>query len=99
MSGAQRLEAVVRGRVQGVGFRLFVLRAARALRLEGWVRNEPGGVVRAVAEGARADLDRLLATLREGPPGARVDRVDEQWSEALGDLGTFDVRSGWHSGD
>lgn len=96
---AERLEAVIHGRVQGVGFRVFALREARSLGLTGWVRNEPDGGVRCVAEGPRDALERLLGELRDGPRGAHVDRVDERWSPAIGDLGGFDVRSGWHSGD
>ena len=52
-----RLDATVRGRVQGVGFRWFVLREAMALRLDGWVANTPEGSVQCVAEGLRPDLE------------------------------------------
>ena len=60
------------GRVQGVGFRWFVREQARTLGVSGWVRNEPDGTVRLVAEGAPAALDALEARLREGPPAAVV---------------------------
>jgi acylphosphatase len=72
-SGHERMIAEVRGRVQGVGFRWFVRREARALGLTGRVRNEPDGSVRVEAEGPREDLDRLAEELRAGPPGSRVD--------------------------
>lgn len=98
-AGPARLEAVVHGRVQGVGFRVHVRRAARGLGLTGWVANEPGGRVRTVAEGPRTALDRLVAVLREGPPGAWVERLDVGWARATGEYAGFDVRSGWHSGD
>ena len=94
-----RLEAVVEGRVQGVGFRMFVVDRARDLGLVGWVANEPGGHVRCVAEGPRRSLELLLADLREGPRGARVERVADTWPSATGEFGRFGVRSGWHSGD
>jgi acylphosphatase len=94
-----RLDATARGWVQGVGFRVHVLRAARDLGLVGWVANEPGGRVRCVAEGPRENLDRLLEALREGPPGASVERVDDSWAPASGEFTRFEVRSGWHSGD
>jgi acylphosphatase len=94
-----RLEAVVHGRVHGVGFRIFVVRTARRLGLVGWVANEPGGRVRSVAEGSREALDALLDELREGPPGAWVERVDAAWSSASGAFSDFDVRAGWHGGD
>jgi acylphosphatase len=95
----ERLEAVVHGRVHGVGFRVFALRAARRLALRGWVANEPGGRVRCVAEGPRDVLETLVRELREGPSGALVDRVDVTWRPATDEFAGFDVRSGWHSGD
>lgn len=97
--GLARLEAVVEGRVQGVGFRVFVLRRARDLGLVGWVANEPDGTVRCLAEGPRAALEELLAALREGPRGADVRGVHEAWARFSGGLSRFEVRSGWHSGD
>ncbi len=99
MTVIERLEAGVRGTVQGVGFRWFVLRNASRLGLTGWVANAADGSVRVVAEGppdAIADLEALLA---EGPPGARVARVDGRRLVATGDFGRFEVRSGAHAGD
>ncbi len=84
--------AVVRGRVQAVGFRDFVQRRARFLRLNGYVRNLPDGQsVEVVAEGQRADLEQLLERLKEGPSLSRVDRVDEEWREASGRYSDFGV--------
>ena len=94
-----RLEAVVHGRVHGVGFRVFAFGAARSLELRGWVANEPGGRVRVVAEGPLDDLRRLARALRSGPPAAIVDRVDETWLPASELFATFEIRSGHHSGD
>jgi acylphosphatase len=96
---AERLEAVVHGRVQGVGYRIFVIRQATRLGLTGWVANEPSGRVRCVAEGPRDALEALLGILREGPDGAAVERVDAIWSPAIGGFADFDVRTGWHAGD
>ncbi len=99
MTDRARLEAVVHGRVQGVGFRMFTVDRARDLGLVGWVANEASGRVRCVAEGP-ADSLRVLATrLHEGPPGAFVDRVDEAWRPPTGEFQRFEVRSGWHAGD
>jgi acylphosphatase len=95
----RRLEAVVHGLVQGVGFRMFVFDTAIELGLDGWVANEPDGAVRVVAEGPDRVLGRLLARLRAGPPAARVDSVSEAWSAASGTFTGFSVRSGWHMGD
>lgn len=99
MTERARLDAVVRGRVQGVGFRYYVVRRAAGLRLDGWVANEADGSVRCRAEGDRAELETLLAALREGPPGAWVDDVRTEWGPATGGLGPFTVRAGAHSGD
>ena len=93
------LEAVVRGRVQGVGFRYFVLDRAVQLGLVGWVANEPDGSVRCFAEGPRADLEILLGELGQGPLGGRVDDVQANWGPPGGRFDQFTVRSGWHSGD
>ena len=86
---AQRLHATVRGKVQGVGFRWFVERAARSLGLTGWVRNREDRSVELVAEGPPAVLDRLAAALHEGPPGASVDAVEQRRGEATGEFSRF----------
>ena len=67
--------AVVRGRVQGVGYRFFAMRAARELGLNGWVRNLPDGSVETFAEGDDAAMEQYLARLRSGPLVSRVDEV------------------------
>jgi acylphosphatase len=67
----------VHGRVQGVGFRWFVVRLARACGVTGGVRNEADGSVTAVAEGDAESLAKFLAGLEQGPPAARVERVEE----------------------
>jgi acylphosphatase len=95
----ERLDATIRGRVQGVGFRYFVIRHATDLDLTGWVANEWDGSVRCVAEGPRPALETLLASLERGPAGALVDRVFTAWGPASGAFRTFDVRSGGHGGD
>jgi acylphosphatase len=94
-----RLEATVHGRVQGVGFRYFVLRSAAELELVGWVANEADGSVRCVAEGPKLALEALLAALRDGPRGAVVSSVAEDWLPATGRFERFGVRSGGHRGD
>ena len=94
-----RLDAVVHGAVQGVGFRWFVIRVAGGMGLKGWVANERDGTVRCVAEGPRAQLDRLLGELQTGPAGASVEDVVATWLPASGGLEGFTVRASWHRGD
>jgi acylphosphatase len=96
---ATRLEATIRGRVQGVGFRYFVVRRAMELDLVGWVANTADGSVRCVAEGPPAALDALEASLRSGPLGAIVDGVDLVRMPGTGRFDRFAIRSGAHSGD
>lgn len=93
-SGRQRLAAVVSGRVQGVGFRHYVRGWARKLDLTGWVRNEPDGTVRVVAEGEAGALDRLTRLLWGGPPTAAVESVVAERGEETGTFEAFDVRHG-----
>jgi len=90
--GVERFTAHVQGRVQGVGFRAFVVARARSLRLAGSVRNLPGGDVWVEAEGSRETLERLLAEIRQGPPAARVSAVLVTWGEPIGSKG-FEI--GW----
>jgi acylphosphatase len=94
-----RLRAVVRGLVQGVGFRWFVQREAGRLGLVGWTSNLDDGSVEVVAEGATRSLEALVRQLRAGPPGASVSAVDAHMGPAHGDLVDFAIRSGAHRGD
>jgi acylphosphatase len=94
-----RLEATVRGRVQGVGFRYFVVRRAMDLRIVGWVANDSDGSVVLVAEGPPDALDALEAELRVGPIGAVVEGVDAVRMAGTGRHERFRIRSGSHSGD
>jgi len=86
-----RVRIVVRGRVQGVGFRYFVVLRARELGLSGWVRNLPDGTVEAEAEGPRPQLERLIHELRQGPRPANVTGVDATWSHGQAKHLGFDV--------
>ena len=94
-----RLEAVVRGRVQGVGFRYWVVRRATGLGLAGWVANELDGSVRCVAEGDAGSLDELESLLRAGPAGAIVETVQAVRMPATHAFTGFGVRSAGHRGD
>jgi acylphosphatase len=86
------LQAVVRGRVQGVFFRAFVEGQAEQLHLTGWVRNLPGGVVEVKAEGEKSGLEKLVGYLKKGPPAARVDNVKVEWADYSGSFSGFRIR-------
>ncbi len=87
-----RIEITVRGRVQGVGFRYFVLQQARDLGLTGWTRNQSDGAVLTVAEGPRAALEELASRLRLGPPMSRVSECSAQFYSASGEFRGFEIR-------
>lgn len=86
------LRALVRGRVQGVGFRAFAVDSGAKLALTGFARNTRDGHVEVVAEGLQSSLDALLALLRRGPSMSRVEHVDVSWGVATGDYAGFTVR-------
>jgi acylphosphatase len=71
------LHVVIRGRVQGVGFRWFVREQGRLLGVCGWVKNRSDGGVEVTADGDAAALEMLRARLRRGPPGADVTEVED----------------------
>jgi len=88
---------LVRGRVQGVGFRWFVHREASELDLRGWVRNTEDGEVEIVAAGEEDNLEELRKSLKKGPRGSRVDGLVEHRlaeSEAEG-LSAFKIQGAW----
>src|SRR5271154_3205804 len=91
-SHVQARRFVVRGRVQGVGFRWFVEREAHILQIAGWVRNNFDGSVEVLAVGTVGQLTALRSRLQEGPRAARVDGVDEADAEPVAGLTSFQVR-------
>jgi acylphosphatase len=89
--GPARLRALVRGRVQGVGFRANVQHEGARLALAGWVRNLSDGAVELEAEGENEALEKLLAFVKQGPRSARVDSVITEWLEPAGLSRPFQV--------
>ena len=86
-----RLHTIVEGRVQGVGFRYFVMESAGELGLTGWVRNRWDGSVEVLAEGSRLALEKLLAALYRGPRSSFVTSVHVSWEPASGEWSSFHV--------
>jgi acylphosphatase len=81
---------VIRGRVQGVGFRFSMVRKARELGVTGWVRNLRSGDVEAMVEGSPEAVEAMIAWAHRGPPGAHVAAVDIR--EGEGSYADFDIR-------
>lgn len=75
------LHLILSGRVQGVGFRYFVLEEARALRLTGYVKNLAGGEVEVLAEGPEESLTVFFREVKQGPSLSRVTGVREEWTD------------------
>jgi acylphosphatase len=81
---------IVRGRVQGVGFREYLRREAERLNVNGWVRNRHDGTVEAMLYGSPEDVARILKWTQRGPPAAHVTAVDV--TDASGEFETFEHR-------
>ncbi len=87
-----RLSVSIRVRVQAVSFGYHTLREARRLGLNGWVRNERDGSVRAVVEGDPHYLEEFIGFLRRGSPGAKVMSVDVKWLDCVEEFDSFEIR-------
>ena len=87
-----RIHIIVFGRVQGVGFRAFVLQAGTLFGLAGWVRNVGYDQVEAVAEGPRQALEQFAEAVKAGPRASRVDEATVDWEAPLGKFDQFFVR-------
>ena len=86
---------IVTGRVQGVGFRWFVEKEARAIGVGGWVRNNDSGNVEVLASGTREQLARLRKSLEAGPRAARVDEVQEFDEPQEANDKSFRIEGAW----
>ncbi|MCE2543672.1 MAG: acylphosphatase [Acidobacteria bacterium] len=84
---------LVQGMVQGVGFRYFTEHAARRSRLHGFVRNLDDGRVEVVVEGDAAAVARFEQAIRNGPPLARVDRIEIESRDPAGRFSRFEIRA------
>jgi acylphosphatase len=93
MNNFQRIHARVTGRVQGVGFRYYVMNAASELNLAGWVRNRRDGSVEVLAEGDIDQLKKLIRALERGSRSSLVSEVKTHLQEPSGEFSSFFVRS------
>jgi len=87
-----RAHVYVSGRVQGVFFRDHTRRWADSLGVKGWVRNLPDGRVEAVLEGPKNEVEALLQRMEEGPPYAKVTKMDVDWEKYQGEFADFRIR-------
>lgn len=92
MPESTRAHVVVKGVVQGVGYRYFALGEARMRGLSGWARNRPDDTVEVVVEGESGLVEEFLARLRVGPPASRVTAVQVEQQPYTGEFKTFEVR-------
>jgi acylphosphatase len=90
--GAVAFSALIRGRVQGVGFRYSTIHEARRLGLSGWVRNRSDGAVEVWSEGPLEKQTSFLTWLHRGPPGARVDSFCYKPRTPTGNYQTFSIQ-------
>jgi acylphosphatase len=86
-----RIHALAMGTVQGVGFRYFVLKTAKAAGLTGFVRNLRDGSVEILAEGPREELERFVRDISEGPRCGLVRDVQVTWTASTGEFASFEV--------
>jgi len=77
-SNLETLRVMVRGQVQGVGYRASAVRQAHLQRVTGWVRNNADGTVEAIVQGSPDQVDRMLEWMRHGPPAARVTDIETE---------------------
>jgi acylphosphatase len=84
-----RAHVLITGRVQGVCFRMVTEQEAAKRSLTGWVRNLPTGQVEALFEGEKESIEDMIAWCRQGPPAARVTKVETSWEKFCGDFIDF----------
>jgi len=93
MDESIRVHLWVTGRVQGVGFRAFVMSSAGFIGVSGWVRNVGMNTVETVAEGTRQQIDQFLKAVRTGPRSSRVDESRVEEETPSGEFTSFEMRS------
>ncbi|MDO9546832.1 MAG: acylphosphatase [Pelolinea sp.] len=87
----ERLQIIVEGRVQGIGFRYFIYELGLFFKLTGWVKNKINGNVEILAEGPRDSLEALLGEAKKGPRMAQIVNVIVEWRKPNNDLPPFTI--------
>jgi len=88
----KRARIVVRGVVQGVGFRYYVMQKAQEMRLKGYVQNLPNGEVEAVVEGDKVFIEDIYRAMQRGPNKSKVNDHSIHWMDAKNDFKTFMIK-------
>jgi acylphosphatase len=88
----KKVEITIGGRVQGVGFRYYAKRSASRYGVAGWVKNEPNGMVTAVAEGDSNAVDNFVDSLKKGPSSAKITTFDVREGSYEGSFSAFGVK-------
>ncbi len=88
----KRVEIIVEGLVQGVGFRYYVLRNANALGIKGYTKNLYSGEVFSVAEGDKEQLEEFVRLVKQGPSHSMVRDFSLKWGDALNEFSHFEIR-------
>lgn len=88
----KQIRLIIKGRVQGVFYREFTMKAARKLGLTGFVRNLSDGTVEVVAEGEEQDLKRLISECKKGPLLAHVENIDVKYGKPEEEFDNFYIR-------
>lgn len=86
-----RSHVIISGRVQGVFFRYSIQIEAQKLGVQGWVKNRGDGVVEAVFEGEKEEIQKLVDWCHHGPPGASVKNVEVEWQDYTGEYDSFSI--------
>jgi len=90
-----RAQLIIHGMVQGVFFRAATRDEAIRIGVGGWVRNLPDGTVQALFEGEKKKVEEIIAWCHQGPPGARVNKVQISWEAHRGEFRHFEIRYGY----
>jgi acylphosphatase len=86
-----RVEAIFKGKVQGVYFRDYTRRFALQEGVFGWVKNLPDGTVEAIFEGDKENIEEVIRMLREEHPIAQVDKIEIVWAEYRNQYDRFEI--------
>jgi acylphosphatase len=92
LNALARVHIMVKGRVQGVGFRVFVLQTGTSFGLTGWVKNVGYSQVETIAEGRQEILERFVGAVKTGPRASRVEEAEVEWETPTGEFHRFEVR-------